>query len=401
MVHRYHVCAVALVGALLGLLVLSPAAALASAPLYHNQPAPATPFPTPSPLASATPTASVSATPFPTPPPLQSVTPSASASATQFPTPSPISSGTPVPTPPGSPTLMPANCIDLIRNGGFEWDGDWQLGWDPLSPFYNSNAAFVVSGARSMAQGAVGQAPVTTPAYSSIRQDVTLPAWATSAAITFWYYPMSNAAAGGLNRQELILLDPLAFDETVAILWQVTENGQQWIQHPSINLDDYIGRTLSVYFNARNAGDGTWTGMYLDDVSLLACGPAVVTLTPTAVVLPVTVPANGGNTGTGGEHIVVTPSAGETVISVSPSTTTSGDVPIAPTASHGETNDQPRSESPSFFDRLGGNLDTTAVLIGLGVAAFLIVLGIVWWFRRRDSRESHDAQDTYDGSQGA
>ena len=180
------------------------------------QPA-ATPSPPPSvtPWPTLTPTPLSSSTPFPTPSPVTSVTAS------------PASSATPFPTPAGSATPTPSDCVNIIRNGGFEWDGDWAFGWDPLLPFYNGNAAFVHSGARSMAQGAVNQQPVTTPAYSSIRQDITLPLGAATANITFWYYPLSNAAADGLSRQELILLDPLAYDETVEVLWRVTENSAE------------------------------------------------------------------------------------------------------------------------------------------------------------------------------
>ncbi len=357
------------------------------------QPA-ATPSPLPSvtPWPTQTPTPLSSSTPFPTPSPVASVTASPSPGATPFPTPA------------GSATPIPSDCVDIIRNGGFEWDGDWALGWDPLLPFYNGNAAFVHSGARSMAQGSVNQAPVTTPAYSSIRQDITLPPGAATANITFWYYPLSNAAAGGLNRQELILLDPLAYDETVAVLWRVTENSQSW-QSTTVDLTQYLGRTLSVYFNARNAGDGTWTGMYLDDVSLVVCGGAVAavpldlvaTIPPEvfATIAPF-VPETMANLPTDQQTQVAI--AGATVISVSPVPATEGDVSTAPTASSGDVNDQPRRETRSFSF---GSLDTRTALIGLGVAAFLVVLGIVWWLRRRDGTDSGSQSTPSDGPPSA
>lgn len=341
------------------------------------------PTSTPTPFPTLTPTSLPSATPFPTPSPLTSVTAS------------PMPSSTPFPTPAGSATPIPSGCVDITRNGGFEWDGDWALGWDPLLPFYNGNAAFVHSGARSMAQGAVSQSPVTTPAYSSIRQNIILPPDAQAANITFWYYPLSNAAVGGFNRQELILLDPLAYDETVAVLWRVTENSQSW-QSKTVDLTPYLGRTLSVYFNARNAGDGTWTGMYLDDVSVVVCSGML------AIPLPAVVPtaqANGMTTTENfGPNQITSGVAetGPTVISVSTVPASEGNPSTAPTATSDDGNDEPRSERQPIFD---GTIDSRAALIGLGVAAFLIVLGIVWWLRRRDRKNSGSETTTTDTSQ--
>ena len=344
--------------------------------------------------AVATPSPIPSVTPFPTPSPLASATASAFPSTTPFPTPSPLSSVTPSGTPVSTPVATPSNCVELIQNGGFEWDGDWAFGWDPLVPYYNGNAAFVHSGARSMAQGAVNQAPVTTPAYSSIRQDVTLPASATSANIAFWVYPLSNATAGGFNRQELILLDPLAHDETVAVSWQVTENGQSW-QQVSRDLTSYLGRTLSIYFNARNAGDGTWTGMYLDDVSLLACGPA---LAPIAPVAPAAVTFGAEQAGSGNQPALAAaaPSPGETVISVAPVPTTAGDVGIAPTATNQDTNSETRRDTKPLFS---GSPSTSNILIIVGVLALLAVLAIVFWNNRRESSKAQSPQQQTDDSE--
>lgn len=342
--------------------------------------------------AVATPSPIPSVTPFPTPSPLASATASAFPSTTPFPTPSPLASVTPGATAVSTPLATPTNCSELIQNGSFEWDGDWTLGWDPLLPFYNTNAAFVHSGARSMAQGAVNQSPVTTPAYSSIRQDVTLPAGATSASITFWYYPFSNAAPDDFNRQELILLNPLDYDETIEVLWRTTENGQQWVQSQPIDLSKYLGQTLTIYFNARNAGDGTWTGMYLDDVSLLVCGLAVapiVPIAPTAVNLGAELAADGN------QPAPVVPSPGETVISVAPTPSTTGDAVTAPTATNRDTNSETRRDKKPLF---AGSPSPISILIIAGVLALLAVLGVVFWNSRRESRKSSSAQPPTDDS---
>lgn len=350
------------------------------------QPA-ATPSPPPSvtPWPTLTPTPLSSSTPFPTPSPVTSVTAS------------PASSATPFPTPAGSATPTPSDCVNIIRNGGFEWDGDWAFGWDPLLPFYNGNAAFVHSGARSMAQGAVNQQPVTTPAYSSIRQDITLPLGAATANITFWYYPLSNAAPDGLSRQELILLDPLAYDETVEVLWRVTENTQSWQQATPIDLSEYRGRTLSIYFNARNAGDGTWTGMYLDDVSVAVCGGAVAVVLPEviATAAPI-VQATVANLAP--EQQTAVAATGATVISVSPVATTEGDVSPAPTASSDQGSSEPRSQRQPFSF---SELSTTTCLAVVGILVLAAFLGIFFLLRGRDGTDSGGQSTPIDGPPSA
>jgi hypothetical protein len=161
--------------------------------------------------------------------------------------------------------------VDILANGGFEWDGAWQLSNTALPPFYAGLPNPVQSGNRSMALGAVlPGAPTNVASFSSIQQAVTLPATAQTARIHFQYYPSSNAAAGGFNRQELVLLDPLRYGETIEVPWRVTENASQWLPK-EIDLTRNLGRTLTFYFNARNAGDGTRTAMFLDQVQVLVC----------------------------------------------------------------------------------------------------------------------------------
>ncbi len=208
------------------------------------------------------------------------------------PTPVPTSV-TPVPTSVTPwPTSLPPDCQNLIVNGGFESSDAWTLGPTALMPYYTGAPNPVHSGARSMAMGAT--LPNVTPvaSYSSVQQTITIPANAQTAQLRFWYYPISNAAAGGLSRQEVILLDPWAYDETVAVLWRVTENTNAWTSRV-LDLTPYRGRTVSVYFNARNAGNGTRTSMFLDDVEALACGGYIVAV-PLPAALPGTLPAATG-----------------------------------------------------------------------------------------------------------
>lgn len=190
--------------------------------------------------------------------------------ATSTPTTIPGPTATPSPIPTGLPPI-PSNCVDILANGDFEWDGAWTVGGTPIVPFYAGPPNPVFSGNRSMALGAVlPGAPTNVPSFSSIQQAVTLPATAQTAQIRFNYFASSNAAANGLSRQELVLLDPLNFQETLEVPWRVTENGNQWLLQ-AFDLTRYLGRTITIYFNARNAGDGTRTSMFLDQVQVLAC----------------------------------------------------------------------------------------------------------------------------------
>jgi hypothetical protein len=200
--------------------------------------------------------------------------PSGTATPTATPTLLPVATPTPTPTSiptPVVPSPIPPTCVDILANGGFEWDGAWQISQTAIPPFYAGPPNPVYSGGRSMALGAVlPSSPSNVASYSSIQQAVTLPGAAQTAQIRFWYYPTSSAAAGGFNRQELILLDPLNYNQTIEVLWRVTQNNNAWVYN-EIDLTRFLGRTVTIYFNGRNAGDGTRTGMYLDQVQVLAC----------------------------------------------------------------------------------------------------------------------------------
>ena len=229
--------------------------------------------------------------------------------------------------------------------------------------------------------------PNVTPvaSYSSVQQTITIPANAQTAQLRFWYYPISNAAAGGLSRQEVILLDPWAYDETVAVLWRVTENTNAWTSRV-LDLTPYRGRTVSVYFNARNAGNGTRTSMFLDDVEALACGGYIVAV-PLPAALPGTLPAATG------QPLPINPVAEQpgialatlapqaTVLTVTtPRAVEVGSTPI-PTIVWEEP---PRRERKPLLGnfKLSLNPATLALIIGLIVVGAILL--VVYLASRRD-----------------
>ena len=315
-------------------------------------------------------------------------------------TPSPISTSTPTPTlvpfptatptaipTPVAPSPIPPTCMDILANGDFEWNGAWTLGGTPIVPFYAGPPSPVWSGSRSMALGAVlASAPSNVASYSSIQQAVTLPATAQTAQIRFWYYPNSNAAAGGFNRQELILLDPLNYNETIEVLWRVTQNANAWT-YAEIDLTRFLGRTVSIYFNARNAGDGTRTGMHLDQAQVLVCDglaimPAADALGgyPEALpaaetyVWPEDTPASQITMATAvvmqGPTVVAVGTTAGSLVQATPETT-----PLAPTATPATA----RSERDSIIDFDQLDNPWVIILVISGIVLLAVVLALLFF----------------------
>lgn len=105
--------------------------------------------------------------------------------------------------------------------------------------------------------------------YSSVCQAVTIPEDATSATLSFWYYPLCQDALP-YDWQGAII-----FDQTWRLLdWampKVCSDSQTWTHH-TFDLTPYQGQTIILYFNVYNNGVGDLkTAMYLDDVSVWIC----------------------------------------------------------------------------------------------------------------------------------
>ena len=54
--------------------------------------------------------------------------------------------------------------------------------------------------------------------------------------------------------------------------WQPPLDHRAWTEH-SIDLSAFAGQTVKLYFGVFNDGDGAPTGMYVDEVTLVACPP--------------------------------------------------------------------------------------------------------------------------------
>jgi len=268
----------------------------------------ANPTITPTPTETGTPTNTPTATPTPTDTPTPTITPTFTATATP--------TATPTWTPTATPTATPV-CSERVGNGGFELDTDW------IFPVTDSQAEYttqvVHTGLRAARLGLLptteirarpagakpernllGEEAPAGATFSSAYQTISIPANASSAILTFWYYPATDDTADDFQR--VLLLDPVTYD-VVANLMQVLENDRQWKQR-AFDLTLLRGQSLILYFEVYNDSTGsagrTW--MYLDDVSLQAClGPTPTpTQTPTATATRTATPTPTATTTPGG-----------------------------------------------------------------------------------------------------
>ncbi len=184
-----------------------------------------------------------------------------------------------------APLALDQPCEELLLNGGFEGVSGWTVNPSGAPAAYVEHPTH--SGQYAMRLGIVEG--LNQEAYSSIQQEVTLPATAHHITLRFHVYPLSEALAG--DEQLLALLDP-ASDTTIVAPWRTLSNGRAWSEEV-IDLTPYRGQTVLVYFNVSNDGAGGRTAMYLDDVSLQACAAATVTPTPTITptVTPTSTPS--------------------------------------------------------------------------------------------------------------
>ena len=176
-----------------------------------------------------------------------------------------------------SPTTKPT-CSQLIVNGGFENQDGWTFPLTTVSGAYDHNLAH--TGKQSARLGIISLLH-NELSYSSVWQQVTIPADTTSATYSFWAYPLNTGPIEdyrGGDLQLALLLDypywsiaPSPLRET---LLSIRSDNRTWTFY-EFDLAAYAGRTLWLYFGTYNNG---WTAswgssmaMFIDDVSLRVC----------------------------------------------------------------------------------------------------------------------------------
>jgi hypothetical protein len=187
-----------------------------------------------------TPTPTPTTTPIPTP--------------TSTGTPSPTSTTTPVPTPSGTPPTT-----NLIQNGGFEPSDSWTYAGQN-SPARTTTKAH--SGRYSLQVGlSLGQ-----QGDSITYQMVAIPSSATSATLSFYYWPASNDSSS-YGWQEADIINRSG--QVIQQLFHKTTNDRTWRQL-TFDLSKYAGQTIGIQFldHENSNGYSYYTYMYVDDVAL-------------------------------------------------------------------------------------------------------------------------------------
>jgi hypothetical protein len=169
----------------------------------------------------------------------------------------PMPTRTAVPTPTVIATPRPEQ--QWLINPGFELDNGWDIPRTVYPAGFSSTHSH--RGLRSMRLGIATEHNVYS--YSSAQQTVEIPADATQATLTFYYYPVG--AWPDADRIYFCVLrasDDFALRTTV---WSDFEAG--WHQR-SVDLRYYAGQRIKVHFGVKNDGLAGATAVYLDDVEL-------------------------------------------------------------------------------------------------------------------------------------
>ena len=164
--------------------------------------------------------------------------------------------------PDSSIEVLSSSCQNIIVNGDFESDMGWSLAGS-LSPIYSADQVYQGNLAAQL-----GNSEQEQFGHSAVNQLVTLPADATSATLSFWYYPISLDLIGGDN-QGLLIYDS-SFTFARKRLWWDIEKEQMWKQQTH-DLSAFLGEEINLHFLVINDDDVVPSSMFLDDVKLEVC----------------------------------------------------------------------------------------------------------------------------------
>ncbi len=151
----------------------------------------------------------------------------------------------------------------LIQNGGFETGSliDWTAA-GAIVP--TVSIAEEHSGSYSALLGSIAKPELN--GNSDITQTITIPSSATTATLTFWYWPVTNDTITYAWQEAQVQNTSGA---TLAEVFKVASNAKAWTE-VTYDLSPYIGQTVVIYFNAHGTGSSSYyVGMYVDDVSVL------------------------------------------------------------------------------------------------------------------------------------
>lgn len=175
-------------------------------------------------------------------------------SIASVPTPTPAPTPTPEPVPTPSPV-----CADLLKNGNFEAG---ITGWTK-SPNTNIDGQKVRNGRLSAWLGGYNYA------YDTLSQIVTIPATATKASLSYWWFMRTQETSHPWDYFYARLLSPTGAILTTLQTLSDADRPNIWTQ-ATFDLLPYRGRTLQLHFSVTNDNSKP-TDFFLDDASLLVC----------------------------------------------------------------------------------------------------------------------------------
>lgn len=161
------------------------------------------------------------------------------------------------------PDPIASGCRNLVVNGDFEQEGGWNIVQTAVPATFTTSQTH--QGSRALQ---LGNDTIASASFSSLSQQIQLPAAARSATLSYWQYPVSGDLDGGDTQSAAI------YDETFAtiqqtLLWDIS-NQQTW-EHKTYDLNQFLGQTIFLYFGVVNDGDNAPTYMFIDDVALELC----------------------------------------------------------------------------------------------------------------------------------
>jgi len=167
----------------------------------------------------------------------------------------------------------PPGCTELITNGGFETVGESWVIASSVRPAEYTNMV-VHQGQRAMRLGVVDLPNIESE--SAVAQTVTLPDNASSIVLSFHHYPLYDDTPGPGDLQFVDLFNAFS-NQFVGRALSEQSNARQWL-FKQYDLTVLAGQQVRLVLAVNNDGIEGRTAMYVDDVSILACG---ATVTPT------------------------------------------------------------------------------------------------------------------------
>ena len=179
-------------------------------------------------------------------------------------------------------SAAPADCTELISDGGFEAQSiDWTQssagGYNLISNFYPRTGSWgaYLGGANN--------------ADDRLSQQIIVPSSAISVSLTAWWSIATEETGVGFDQMAVSVLQPNGTLLRDLFTADSSSAVNQWDQAEA-DLIQFAGQTIVLRFRATTNASSP-TDFYVDDVSVVAClSAATATIAPTVSASPTTTP---------------------------------------------------------------------------------------------------------------